>query len=85
MLERMSEQPREFRRGEPVIWYADSHGRALDPSHPDAVQHTGTIDTVCRHPADDSQFVAYVVACRGGVSGGYLMTVRPEHQIALAT
>ncbi|WP_147139612.1 hypothetical protein [Nocardia ninae] len=81
----MSEQQREFHRGDPVTWYADSHGRALDANHPDAVQHTGTIATVCRNPADDSQVVAYLVSCRGGVSGGYLMTVRPEHQIALAT
>lgn len=85
MLEHMSGQQREFHRGDPVSWWADRHGRALDPGHPDAVQRFGTIDTVCRHPADDSQVVAYLVACRGGVTGTYLLTVRPDlgHHLTL--
>lgn len=84
MLEHVSEQ-REFRRGDRVRWWADRDGRALDPGHPNAIERTGTMDTVCRNPADDSQVVAYLVTCRGGVSGTYLLTVRPDlgHELTL--
>ncbi|MEV6562954.1 hypothetical protein AB0M22_45055 [Nocardia sp. NPDC051756] len=81
----MDGQQCEFRRGDPVSWWADRDGRALDPGHPDAIERTGIIDAVCRHPADDSQIVAYLVTCRSAVAGTYLMTVRPDlgHQLTL--
>ncbi|MDR7170476.1 hypothetical protein J2W56_004227 [Nocardia kruczakiae] len=47
---------------------------------PEARTRTGVVDSVHLHPDDDSRVVAYLVTCRGGVSGTYLATVLPEHR-----
>ncbi|WP_433635650.1 hypothetical protein [Nocardia sp. CA-120079] len=80
----MCESPREFAPGDAVVWWADRDGRGLEPDHPDAIRRTGVVDSVHRH---DGRVVAYLVACRGGVSGTYITTVRPDHghRLTLAT
>ncbi|MFE9575384.1 hypothetical protein ACFYO1_03280 [Nocardia sp. NPDC006044] len=77
IIEHMSEQC-VFISGDRVSWWDDGHGRGAEPSHPDALHLTGTIHAVCRPPADDSRIVAYLVTRRGGVSGTYTETVRPD-------
>ncbi|MFD0366320.1 hypothetical protein ACFQZZ_33210 [Nocardia sp. GCM10030253] len=75
----MCEVSTEFDCGDEVVWWADSHGRGLPADHPDAVQRTGTVASVHRHPEDHARIVAYLVTCQGGAAGTYLATVRPDH------
>lgn len=68
----------EFEVGEQIVWWSDGHNGAGAPDDPDAKQRTGTVSSVHRHPEDENQIVAYLVKCRGGISGTYITTVRPE-------
>ncbi|MDR7170487.1 hypothetical protein J2W56_004238 [Nocardia kruczakiae] len=66
--------------GDRIEWCSDIDGRPVEPGDPEARTYTGTVDSVHRHPDDASRVVAYLVHCRGGVSGTYLATVLPEHR-----
>lgn len=71
----------EIAVGDRIEWCSDLDGRAIEPGDPEAARtRTGVVDSVHRHPDDDSQVVAYIVTCSGGVSGTYLATVLPEHR-----
>ncbi|PPJ01235.1 hypothetical protein C5E51_34545 [Nocardia nova] len=59
---------------------SDIDGRPVEPGDPEARTHTGIVDSVHRHRDDSSRVVAYLVRCRGGVSGTYFSTVLPEHR-----
>ncbi|OXR40269.1 hypothetical protein B7C42_07694 [Nocardia cerradoensis] len=69
----------EIAVGDQIEWYSDIDGRPVEPDDPEARTYTGIVDSVHRH-RDDSRVVAYLVRCRGGVSGTYLSTVLPEHR-----
>ncbi|MGW0359245.1 hypothetical protein ACWDXV_34075 [Nocardia nova] len=70
----------EIAVGDRIEWCSDLDGRVVEPGDPEARTCMGTVDSVHRHPDDDSRVVAYIVTCRGEVSGTYLATVLPEHR-----
>lgn len=74
----MSSDAQHFEPGDPVAWWDDGHGRGAEPDHPGARRHSGVVAAVYRDPADDTRIAAYVVTCRG-LTGSYLVTVRPDH------
>ncbi|MGW0640446.1 hypothetical protein [Nocardia salmonicida] len=67
-----------FEVGDEIGWWDDGHGRGVEPDDPTARWFTGTVDSVCRHPADETRIVAYLVH-RSSTLGSYLTTVRPDH------
>lgn len=68
----------EFVVGDRITWWADSHGRGLEPDAPGARQGTGTICHVVRDRAGEGPAVALIVDCRG-ISGSYQYVVRPDY------
>ncbi|TCJ89960.1 hypothetical protein DFR71_6250 [Nocardia alba] len=40
-----------FEVGDEICWWDDGHGRGGEPDDPTAQWFTGTVDSVCRHPA----------------------------------
>lgn len=69
----------EIAEGDRIEWCSDIDGRPVEPGDPEARTYTGTVASVQRH-SDDGRVVAYLVRCRGGVSGTYISTVLPEHR-----
>ncbi|WP_146102306.1 hypothetical protein [Nocardia nova] len=69
--------------GDRIEWCGDIDGRPIEPGDPAARTYTGIVDSVHRHPDDADRIVAYLVRCRGGVSGTYLATVLLEHRPAV--
>jgi hypothetical protein len=70
----------EISVGGRIEWCSDIDGRPVEPDDPEARTYTGVVDSVHRHRDDADRVVAYIVRCRGGVSGTYLSTVLPEHR-----
>ena len=75
----MFEWNEDLQAGERVVWWVDGHGRGLAPDHPDARRREGVIDQPIPHPLYPSMVIAYSVKCAGGVSGTYLVMLRPDH------
>ncbi|MBF6149619.1 hypothetical protein [Nocardia nova] len=69
--------------GDRIEWCGDIDGRPIEPGAPEARTYTGVVDSVHRHLGDADRIVAYLVRCRGGVSGTHLATVLPEHRMAV--
>jgi hypothetical protein len=74
----MFEWREDLTAGDPVVWWADKHGRGLPPAHPQARKHRGVIDHPHQAPGDPSTIVAYTVR-RTSVAGPFLMTLSPNH------
>jgi hypothetical protein len=71
----------EYAAGEDITWWTDGHGGGADPGDTGAMRLTGTVASVHRHPSDDTRIAAYLVERRGGVSGTYITTVRPDQHL----
>lgn len=70
----------EISVGDRIEWCSDIDGGPVEPGDPEARTYFGIVASVHRDDAD--RVVAYLVRCRGGVSGTYLSTVLPEHRPA---
>ncbi|MEV0551184.1 hypothetical protein AB0H98_30650 [Nocardia salmonicida] len=64
--------------GDRIAWWADSHGRGLEPEAPGARQGTGTVRGVIRDRVGEGPAVALIVDCQG-ILGSYQYVVRPDY------
>ncbi|MEV0769961.1 hypothetical protein [Nocardia salmonicida] len=68
----------QFVVGDRITWWADSHGRGLEPDAPGAQQGTGTVCHMVRDRAGEGPAVALIVDCQG-ILGSYQYVVRPDY------